>query len=370
MVEAGGNTLRVYDTVNLKDVLDKAQQSNIAVIVDIPIPKFSEYYNLYKDEAFVLQLKQNVKSLVSNYKNHPAVLFWNLGNEITFPFVLKKNEFINTFNDLVDIIHELDTNHLVGTTVSGTSKKQTFSLHWHAPQLDVVGFNAFGNLKDVKSLIQMTSLWTNVKPYYFSEWGIHGPWEEVQNSWSVLVELNSTEKANVLKERYDKYIKTDSRALGSLAFYWGSKTEGTPTWFNILDTIGRKSESFYALQNVWLSHPDSINFPFKVENLKLDGYTKNTPLIFTPNTATNAKISFEYKTDSVVKFDWLLYKEAWGKQQWTNLKALVFESCGQDHLQFNTPSEEGPYRLFVKAYDANNNFSTANVPFYVLKVND
>jgi len=32
-----------------------------------------------------------------------------------------------------------------------------------------------------------------------------------------------------------------------------------------------------------------------------------------------------------------------------------------------TPSVGGPYRLFAKLYDKFGNFSTCNVPFYVVK---
>ena len=35
-------------------------------------------------------------------------------------------------------------------------------------------------------------------------------------------------------------------------------------------------------------------------------------------------------------------------------------------IQFTTPKEEGPYRIFVFAYDGNGNVASYNVPFYVI----
>ncbi|CDF80707.1 glycoside hydrolase (GHnc) [Formosa agariphila KMM 3901] len=372
---AGGNTLRLYDTIQLSETLDKAQDLNLAVIVDIPLARPRASYNPYLKDCFNLKLKNDVRQLVRRYSNHPALLFWNLGNEIRFPLVLEKNEFIRTFNELIDIIHEEDPNHLVGTSVSGTSKKQTLGLHMHAPNLDIIGLNVFGNLKDVKSLERLTSLFFTSKPYYFTEWGIHGPWEEERSKWNVLLELNSTEKAQVIKNRYEDFIKPDETTLGSIVFYWGSKIEGTPTWFNIFDSIGRKSESYYTLKSIWGGKSESKFHPTKIEKFELDGRIaqEKNPLIFQPNQIKQAQIFIDKNIDSTIQFDWKIHKEAWGNQRWSKSSVLnkVLDSLNTNSsniLTFIVPNEEGPYRLFVNIYDKHNNFSTANIPFYVLEI--
>ena len=51
--EAGGNTLRLYDTINLQKILDEATKYNIAVIVDIPLPRFNNYVNFYRNGEFI-----------------------------------------------------------------------------------------------------------------------------------------------------------------------------------------------------------------------------------------------------------------------------------------------------------------------------
>jgi hypothetical protein len=35
------------------------------------------------------------------------------------------------------------------------------------------------------------------------------------------------------------------------------------------------------------------------------------------------------------------------------------------HIRFNTPSDDGPYRLFVQVFDSHGHVGYANAPFYV-----
>ena len=366
----GGNTIRVYDTINLKYVLDEAKRNDLSVIVDIPLPINKKSYNPYLIDSLNVKLKGRVTKTVNQFKNHPALLMWNLGNELNYPFVLKKNKFINTFNSLIDIIHEIDPNHLVGTTISGTSKSQILGIYLHSSNIDVIGFNVFGSLKDFQPLMSKISWVSKLIPYYISEWGIHGPWEAVQNEWSVILELNSTEKAMVYKSRYEDYIKTDNNSIGSLAFYWGTKIEGTPTWFNIFEKSGKKSQTFYTLNELWNEKYASDIEPPQVIDLYLDNKVAEEGIVLKPSKQTKAHVLLEEKNELALIYKWQIYKEGWGNQRWIYDKSLNNKSmttyAEHSSLDLIMPKEEGPYRLFVYIYDQNDNFSTANIPFYIL----
>jgi hypothetical protein len=45
----------------------------------------------------------------------------------------------------------------------------------------------------------------------------------------------------------------------------------------------------------------------------------------------------------------------------------LIENPNRRQLPFQTPAEEGSYRLFVYAYDGQGHFATANIPFFVRK---
>lgn len=372
LAEAGGNTLRLYDTINLQNILDKAQLYDIAVIVDIPLPRFNNYVNFYSDEVFKKNTILKVKSLVNKHKNHPALLFWNLGNELTYslPTNKERKSFINFFNVLIDLIHEEDVNHPVGTTVAGPSLKETFKINQYSPQIDLIGHNAFSRIKKVKSNERIISYLSSSVPYYISEWGIKGPWEQQKNKWMAILEQSSTEKGERYKAIYNSYIKADSHCLGSLAFYWGNKVEGTPTWFNIFDKKGRKSQAYYSLKEAW---SDTINgeiSPPQIVEMKLDDKTDDN-LVFNTGEIIEAEISIKNMTHNKLDYKWMLYENGWGKKGWKlneelNKFTVINQNLTESRAQVTMPQKEGAYRLFVHVYDENNNFATANIPFYIL----
>ena len=136
--EIGANTVRIYDTLNLEHKINEAQKYHLEVIVDLPIYRFSNTYNPYLNDSITSSLKENIIIMVRKYKNHPAILMWNLGNEIQYPSVINKNRiaenfedirnifielynrksFIKTFNELIETIHEEDPNHPVSTSLA------------------------------------------------------------------------------------------------------------------------------------------------------------------------------------------------------------------------------------------------------------
>ena len=50
LAEAGGNTIRLFNTINLSKHLDEAALYDLNVIVDIPFPKYSKEFNMYDNE--------------------------------------------------------------------------------------------------------------------------------------------------------------------------------------------------------------------------------------------------------------------------------------------------------------------------------
>ncbi|MEO5788141.1 MAG: glycoside hydrolase family 2 TIM barrel-domain containing protein [Gelidibacter sp.] len=368
--EIGANTIRVYDSIS-EALLDEAHQNNLAVIIDIPLPKYNKEYNFYSDEKKTNELKDSIKTVVNKYKKHPALLFWNLGNELDYPLVFRKNAFINTFNELIDMIHKEDPNHPVGTCLI-PSRTQTLSIHLHSPQLDVIGFNAFGNLKMIKPLMKKIAIVTNVLPYYISEYGSNGPWEETMTPWLVPIEQTSTKKAEQYVELYNANILKDEASLGDLAFFWGQKQEHTHTWFSVFDEDGRKSQVFYSLKSLWGAPKNENDWPPQIKYMLIDNQGANDTLIYSANEIKTAKIIMESPLDTTYQFKWEVFNEGWNYNQTENerqpkkLSIRIIEKKANS-LTFNIPDKEGPFRIFAYVYDGKGNFATANIPFYVLK---
>lgn len=370
LADIGANTIRIYDSIS-ETILDRAHQNNLAVIIDIPIPKYTKEYNFYEDAENNLKLKDSIKTLVNKYKDHPALLFWNLGNELDYPLVLRKNSFINTFNELIDIIHSEDPDHPVGTSLI-PSRTQTLSLHFHSPQLDLIGFNAFGNLKMITPLMKKIAWATNALPYYISEYGSNGPWEEAMTTWMVPIEQTSTKKAAQYLDLYNLYIRPNKESLGDLAFFWGQKQEHTHTWFSIFDEEGRKAQVYYSLKSLWEPPINENELPPQINYMLINNQGAYDNLIYTANEIKTARIVMESSIDTAYQFKWEVFKEGWNYKQTekeNRPRRLPLNSIDKkdNSITFSVPDKEGPYRLFGYVYDQKGNFATTNIPFYVLK---
>ncbi len=391
--EIGGNTIRLYDTLNINQLLDEAYQNKLAVIVDIFIPRFQTDYNPYSISENNDTLKQNVINFVKKHKTHPAILFWNLGNEIDYPTLLKKSKriptitdltnifkvikerksFIKTFNELIEMIKSEDPNHPVGSCVSTDNFwKRVLSLHLNSPKLDIIGFNIFAPPLKFRNHINKLSHFIKIKPYYISEWGMEGPWAQEKTSWEAPIETTSTNKGNQYEYNYKLFESLFSESVGTVVFHWGQKQERTHTWFNIFDEQGRKNQIYYELRNIWKNRSDTLDFPPQIKYMVLDKKGARDNLVFLPNEIVEAEVLFNNEIDSSLNYNWEIFEEEWyyeggGKKHLLPEKINgCFINIKNSVAKVKIPSVEGPYRIFVNVYDSFGNLSTANTPFYVL----
>jgi len=370
LAEIGGNTIRLFNSSDLKNKLDEAHRYGLAVIVDIYIPSYSTSYNLYQDENENRSLKQDVRDLVYQHKDHPALLIWNLGNELNYPLVFRKNDFIKTFNELVSIIQEVDPNHPVSTSIIGAGRKTMSSIFIHSPELDIISFNTFGNTRLVHRNLAQVSFLFGTKPYLLSELGPDGPWESSTTSWDAPIESTSSIKAELYRAR-SKMIEgnEDSASLGFLVFYWGTKLERTHTWFSLFRD-GEKSESINVIEALWNQSdisPQLSGMNYMLVNHK--GAHDN--IIFSPGELSHAEIVFHKNYNDSLRIDWEIYHEAWYDDTSDivvkNYKPInTFISFKKNETTFLAPIKQGPYRIFAYIYNDDGTFATTNTPFYVL----
>ena len=369
LAQAGGNTIRLYDTINTGYQLDEAYQNGIAVILDIPLPDYRRGNWVYSSDEGVTDLKSYVSKYIEQHKNHPALLYWNLGNELIYPLTIFPNRFTKTVNDLIDLVHQEDPNHPVGTTVAGTSRAQTLGIHLHSPKFDLIGYNVFGSVKILEKTQKQLSYFMKLKPYYISECGDQGPWEAINEYWYSIQEKKGSEKAKGYYNTYKNHILNKRSMLGSTAFYWGQKFEGTPDWFNVFDEAGRKSPIYHALKSSW--EETDLFYPLEISTFKFKDLDPKDNRIFRPDE----KLQIEAKANSFhfesLNYDWNLYKESSSiNDGWVLLDVEFNLSNNGEEVILYTPKNEGAYRLVLRVYDSQQNYSTANIPFYVLDPND
>lgn len=368
--EAGANTARIYDTINLKTTLDRAHELGLAAVVDIPMPKQHTDGQFYEDNDLFEELHKKVAEVVLRHRDHPALLYWNLGNELYYPYFYKETKFFKKFNILIDLIHELDPNHPVSTTTIGANKLRVLSIELKSPQLDFISFNSFGSLSTFSSRLRpITPIWNG--PHVITEWGVNGPWEAQNTAWGIPIEETSTKKAEQIVQRYHDYIKPlkNENSLGSFVFYWGQKNEVTPTWYSLFEENHLKSQAVFELEKIWRDTEDVFPGPM-LDYILLNGKGALESIILPAGALATAEIYFVEPPSSEYNFHWEVREESWYAFHISKTISGIDFQPDDNRVYFNTPLQEGPYRLHLIVTNNTGYYASANIPFYVLKPTD
>lgn len=364
----GGNTIRTYDTLNLKAVLDRAHANGLAVIVGLPMIRSYHYNTYYRNDTLVRRQHEAFRQAVRNYKDHPAVLMWCLGNELNFSFGRKYRYFYSALNEMIDMIHREDPDHPVTTTIQSFGERYVACIKWYAPGFDVISINTFGKLRYLRRDLSTYS-WFWDGPYILTEWGVHGHWETDSTRWGVPIEESGSRKTELLRELYSDHIHPGhDRRLGSLVFYWGSRQEKTDTWYSLITDNGEKTQMTDALEELWTgSLPD--NRAPEVYNLLIDDRGARDNVLLDADRMYSAEIKATDPDGDSLQYQWYMYAENWFKPTFDDEKPIVpimQKTSAKPSIEFQAPALRGAYRIAVKVSDGKQKFGTANVPFYVI----
>ena len=133
MVEAGINTIRVYEPIDDKTVLDEIHDAGIKVIIGFG----------YDQKGNFDILSGTFIDYVNKYKNHGAILLWELGNEYNYHPEWFEGDLKNWYmalNSAAEMIHKNDPSHPV-TTAHG-ELPDTLALT-SCPNIDIWGMNVY-----------------------------------------------------------------------------------------------------------------------------------------------------------------------------------------------------------------------------------
>lgn len=368
--EAGGNTIRVYDTIQLASILDEAHRNDIAVIAGLPMPASVYLDDFYTDDAKVNAMYRAFRNTVIRYKDHPALLMWCLGNEPVMTWKPGHDAFYNAYNRLLGMIHTIDPDHPVTTTMPNFNIAQVLAIKYRIPGLDLISFNTFGKLKILnRQLERFACVWDG--PFLVMEWGAYGPWESEMTAWQAPLENTSTKKAEHYRNMYETQMPLKHpHFLGSTVFFWGQKQEVTPTWFSMFSASGAATESVHVLKQLWRkTAPETVP---RLKYMLLAGKGARDDLMFRPRSEQSAEIFMEDNNNAkIASIEWQIMKEDWyedlkRKKMPVNLLDTLMSAGSGSRLSFTAPAKEGPYRIYVCVKDEQGNIATANTPFYVV----
>jgi len=159
MVEAGINTIRVYEPIDDKAVLDEIHKSGLKIIMGFG-------YN--QDGNFDI-VSGTFLDYINKYKDHESILLWELGNEYNYHpewFEGDLKNWYNAMNNAAQLIHENDSSHPVTTAHGELPDSLALSL---SPNIDVWGMNVYRWDEPGEIYSQWNAIST--KPMYLSEAG-------------------------------------------------------------------------------------------------------------------------------------------------------------------------------------------------------
>ena len=359
--EAGGNSVRTWGAERLRPDLDEAHAHGLTMTVGIWLGHKRHGFD-YNDAKRVKEQFETAKRFVLDYRTHPAVLFWALGNEME-----TDNDTPQTWKavgDLAKMVKELDPHHPVMTVVAEISEQKIRNIQQYAPEVDVLGVNSYGGLPTLPDRLAKAG-WK--KPYVVTEFGPIGPWEAGRTDWRAAIEPTSTEKAKFYESNYQRSIGGQPGwCLGSYVFLWGEKQETTPTWFGMMLASGEALGSVDVMQKAWTGKAAKNEAPL-AQALTFSGARKRVP----SGSKLTAKFAATDPNGDPLTYRWELRREVAGERPTgegetrPDIIEGIFSGKEGAEVSFAAPAESGAYRLYVYVFDGKGKAATANEPFFV-----
>lgn len=356
---AGANSSRTWgvdDTQETLARLDEAEKHGLTVSLGIWL-EHERHGMDYTDYDKVVQQIDATLQHVRDLKHHPAILVWGIGNEMegdgSNPAIWSHIEH------LAQRVKAADPNHPVMTVIAEMGGKKIEAIHKLCPSVDIIGINSYGG---ARSLPERYKRLGGTKPYIVTEFGPTGTWEVPKNSIDAIAEPTSTAKAKSYRVAMEAFEKDSTHCLGSYAFLWGDKQEGTATWFGMLLPNGQRTAAADEMTHLWTGKFPTNRCP-SVESMEIDG----APLRLA-NETIRIKLSASDPEGDNLNVRWVVTEEAdsyatgGDKQKSPSEISDAVLTGDLSGAQIKLPEQSGVYRIYAYVDDGpNNGAATANV---------
>lgn len=368
LVKFGGNSMRNWAVDNhaepAQQLLDRAHAMGITVSLCLEFARERHGFDYDDPAAVARQLAKN-RVRVEKYKDHPALLTWIIGNEVNFGFSNPK--VFDAVNDTAKMIKEIDPNHPTTTALAGFDRRALEAIQERAPDLDFVSFQLYADLMNLPNYIENFGY---DKPYFVTEWGAVGHWEVHKTSWGAPIENTSSEKANNYAKSYSQVLKPyGNKAMGNYVFLWGQKQEKTPTWYGMFLASGEKTEAVDVMYHIWNGVWPTNRVP-QISQISLDGKLAFDDVHLRSGEHYQASVDVADADGDDIRYQWEVRPESTSNNVGGDAEYVpaLIKGAIKNHaavIKLTAPQKAGAYRLFVYAFDGNNNAAHANIPFYV-----
>jgi Glycosyl hydrolases family 2, TIM barrel domain/PKD domain len=359
LVATGGNSIRTWSTNGLLPILDEAQKRGLTVCVGIWLEPECSYFSYLKPEHCARQTKR-VKQDVLRYRDHPALLFWGLGNEAEGNG--DNDPYWKQLEVLAKAVKELDSAHPTFTALAGLQPAKIRGLTAHTPSLDFVGINTYAALHALRGYLAKEK-WT--RPWVVTEYGPRGFWESPRAKWGAPIEPFSGAKAELIRKAYKAAIQPGGDCWGGYIFLWGQKQEATSTWFGVFTESGDSTATRDVMHELWNNQPPPERAP---ELKSLTSLVAKKEIA--PNSEFTAQAEASDPDGDPLTYHWTLTPESSGRDSHNRerktkpLPKCLIHAEGPS-ATFHAPSKPGDYRVHLLVTDTHKRAATGNFPIKV-----
>lgn len=364
LIECGGNSIRTWSLENAQKYLDEAHKYGLTVTMGLWVQHERHGFN-YDDEIAVKKQLDYFTRKVKEFKDHPALLMWGIGNEVDLFY--SNTKVWKAIQDIAKMIHEVDPNHPTCTVTAGLDPKEVALVMRDAPDIDIYGINTYGELKLAVDSIDHFG-WKG--PYLIAEWGPDGHWEVPLTKWGAPIEQSSSSKAKSYAKRY-QLIRAEPNCIGSYVFLWGHKQETTATWYGLFTADGSSTAPVDELYKAWRNTAPPNSSP-AIENFGIQRNGQPVPdNILTSGARFSAFANFTDPDNDALKYSWEIISESTDTKAGGDAESAppaipgLIKKRTKGAIEFKAPKKEGAYRLFISASDGKGKVGYTNIPFYV-----
>lgn len=341
--EMGANTVRTWGiSQGTKEYLDKAHKLGLYVDAGIwmNIVEQDGTCSYLYDEECKARMRTETLDYVRTYKDHPAVLFWNIGNE-TF-FWTKDDEervaFAHYLEHLIKEVKEIDPDHPV-VYASAFDTAVEYVQHF-IPSLDIFGVNAYGGLEQIHHIVtEKMDI-----PYMVTEYGPLGSWDRGKDVNGRPVELTDQSKASYYKKLGHTAESYRGYCLGAFPFYLGEATDTGLTWWNLTYKQYKKL-SYLVLQEFYTGQKSAdvqLANIVSMELSKRKGLRPAEPFEINVKTDRPSSENTEYRYFASTDLDFDL-------TEFSNAQVPLEVAGSGAEVEAKAPQEPGIYRIYAVA---------------------
>lgn len=353
--DMGANSVRTWGTdQGTRHYLNRAARLGLYVDAGIWLNHVDvkNGYSYLGPNPYLESKRKEIIRYVRKFHRHPAVLMWNIGNEV-MTFTDSKAEKIAMAQFLEKTINEvkkIDPHHPVIYTEA--SLADLAILQTYAPSLDIIGVNTYGSVRVVKGSWEARGI---DKPFMITEFGPRLPMDSGKDENGRSVELRDQDKAMLYGDLAGQVKEFKGWNLGGYAFHLGETTQESISWWN-LNQGDQKRESWWKMYELYTDRSRPRPLP-RVRELRL---SKTQGLL--PGERIQAEVALSSGGEGDLEFGFWISTALENILEYYVNRSLDPQAVntGPNQAEIIAPSEPGFYRVYVYVKDGYGNISSVS----------